>query len=310
MADKKNKKALILFSGGLDSILAAEILRKQHIEITCFAFTTHFFGAQQAVRSANILGFPLRIVEISKEFLEKVKTPEYGRGSGMNPCIDCHLLMLRKAKEIMEREEFDFVATGEVVGERPVSQNKKAMELVKKESGLNGYLLRPLSAGVLEETVPEKKGWVHRNKLFAVQGRQRKKQISLADKFGIEHYPAPAGGCILCEKEFAKKLSRLLKLCPNLEGNDIELLKTGRHFWHEKIKIVVGREHQENLKIKELARPGDVLVELSWVPGPTTLLRSYGEGRIKNEAFQKAKSLTKKYANKAEGKISFNINKI
>ncbi len=300
----------MLFSGGLDSILAAEALKRQGIETTCLVFTTDFFSADQAVDSARALGVPLITVDISEEFLDKVKKPEYGRGSGMNPCLDCHLLMLKKAKEIMGQEGFDFVATGEVLGERPMSQNKKAMEIIKKESGLNGYLLRPLSAKLLKETIPEKKHWVDRQQLFAIEGRQRKKQISLAGEWNIEHYPAPAGGCILCEKEFAKRLSRLLKLCPDLESNDVQVLKTGRHFWEGKVKIVVGRDHKENLKLKQLARPGDILIELSEVPGPTTLLRGCGEEKIGEKALQKAGSLTKEYANKAQDEVSFNIKRI
>ncbi len=290
-------------------MLAVEILRKQGVSVLPVAFKTDFFSARQAEESARKLGVSLRIVDISEEFLEKVKNPAYGRGSGLNPCIDCHLLMLEKAKEMMEKEGFLFVATGEVLGERPMSQNKKAMEIVKEESGLNGYLLRPLSAKLLEPSVPEKKGWVDRELLFDVRGRQRKKQIKLARKLGVGDYPTPAGGCILCEKEFAVKLKKLLEICPGAKSADVKLLKRGRHFWQKGVKIVVGRDHEENVELKKLAQEGDVLVELEGVPGPTTLLRVYEEGAAK-KALQKAKKLTKKYANKAEGEVSFKIKKI
>ncbi len=304
MKSKKKKKALVLFSGGLDSILVVEILKRQGVEVHLVSFTSYFFSSQEAKNSARRLGFFLEVVDISKEHLEIVKNPRFGRGSGVNPCIDCHLLMLKKAKEMMDKEGFDFVATGEVLGERPMSQNKKAMDLIKKESSLNGFLLRPLSALQLETTVPEKKGWVEREELFSIKGRSRKKQIELAKRWGIKEYPHPAGGCILCEKEFAQRFKNLMNKSEP-EESDVLLLKLGRHFWCGDVKIIVGRDHEENLEIKKLAREKDLLVELEDTPGPTTLIRSYNN-KIKKEALKKAKKLTKKYANE-EGDVTFNV---
>ena len=305
-------KALVMFSGGLDSILAAKILEEQGIEVLCVNFKSYFFDERLAVEMAKKFGFKLRVIDFSKEHLELVKNPKYGYGKAMNPCLDCHILMLKKLKEIMEKENFDFVATGEVLGERPMSQTKKALKIVEEESSLKGYLLRPLSAKLLEETIPEKKKLVDREKLFDIKGRSRKRQIELAKKFGIESYPTPAGGCLLTDLEFGKKLRELLKIFPNCDGNDIELLKNGRQFWLGKIKIVVGRNEEENLNLKKLARENDVLVELTNYPGPLTLIRNYGEKKISKLAIEKAKELTKYYSTKARGKadVKFSIKQV
>jgi tRNA U34 2-thiouridine synthase MnmA/TrmU len=295
----KKVKALVLFSGGLDSMLAAKILMEQGIKVVPVYFKSYFFGPEIAKKSAEILGLKLKVIDISKEHLKIVRKPKFGYGQSMNPCIDCHLLMLKKAKEIMKKEKFDFVATGEVLGERPMSQNKKALELIEKLSSLKGYLLRPLSAKLLKPTIPEKKRLVDREKLFDIKGRSRKRQIELAKKFGIKWYPSPAGGCILTDLEFGKRLKELFEKKKKIDENDIELLKLGRHFWFDDIKIIVGRDHEENLKIKKLARKGDILIEMKNYTGPTTLIRGKG---IKNEILEKAKELTKFYSTKARDK--------
>lgn len=305
-------KTVVLLSGGLDSMLAVKVLMEQGIKVRTVSFKSHFFDAKQARKAAKNLKVPLKVIDISKEHLKIVKGPKYGYGRGMNPCIDCHILMLRLAKEIMEKEKFDFVSTGEVLGERPMSQNKRTLELVEEESSLKGYLLRPLSAKLLAETIPEKKGQVAREKLFAIFGRSRKKQIELAKKWKIKYYPSPAGGCLLTDLEFSKRLRELFQKCSDSKSNDIELLKVGRHFWFldkPKVKIVVGRNHRENLKIKKLARKKDVLIELKDIVGPTTLIRNYGKGKISKEILQEAKSLTKFYSKRARDKedVKFKI---
>ena len=303
-------KALVLFSGGLDSILACKILEEQKIEVVPVFFKSYFFGPEIAEKSAKILGLKLRVIDFSKEQLKIVKKPKFGRGSAMNPCLDCHILMLKKAKELMKKEKFDFVATGEVLGERPMSQNKKALELVEKESSLKGYLLRPLSAKLLKETIPEKKGWVNREKLLDIQGRSRKRQIELAKKFKIKWYPQPAGGCILTDLEFGKKLKDLLKKYPEFDGNDVETLKVGRHFWKGNSKIIVGRNHQENLKLEALKRKKDIIIKMENYPGPTVLIRPY-KSKISSKILNTAKELIIRYSKKAQGKkdIKFQIQK-
>lgn len=341
-----SKKALVLFSGGLDSILAVRTLQEQGIKVVGLTFKSYFFGAEQAEKSAKGLKIPLKIVDFSERHLKIVKNPRYGYGKGLNPCIDCHALMLKEAKKIMNpaespdgdggarKKRFDFVATGEVLGERPMSQNKQALALVEKESSLKGYLLRPLSARLLEETIPEKKEWVDRKKLFAISGRSRKKQMELAKKWKIKAYPTPAGGCLLTDLEFSKRLRELFKKYPKGCKNDIELLKAGRHFccvlrpssavadfgrrrpkpkgegggW---VKIVVGRNHQENVKLKELVQKRDILIELKDFTGPTTLIRNYGGGKISKEILEEAKNKTKYYSTKARNKkqVEFLIKK-
>jgi len=300
----KKVRALVLLSGGLDSLLAAKILLEQNIQVVGLVFKSYFFDEKQAKKFAKQLKIPLKIINFGREHLKIVKNPKYGYGRGMNPCIDCHLLMLKKAKEVMKKEKFDFVVTGEVLGERPFSQNKKALKLIEEESSLKGYLLRPLSAKLLPKTIPEKKGWVKREKLFGIRGKRRKKQIELAKKFGLE-YPQPSGGCILTDLTFSKKLKELLEVKKGIGKNDIELLKIGRHFWFDGIKVVLGRNEKENKKLEKLAKKKDVLLKPKF-PGPTGLIRVY-KGKISKTLLQKVKKLIKNYSKKAKPKSGFEI---
>ncbi|MEA3293069.1 MAG: HAD hydrolase-like protein [Patescibacteria group bacterium] len=294
---KKSKhKALLLFSGGLDSILALKILENQGIKTTLLFLKTYFFDEKIAKKMAENLKKPLMVVDISKKHLEMVKKPKYGYGKAMNPCIDCHILMLEKAKEIFKKEKFDFIATGDVLGERPMSQNRKTLDLIEKQSSLKGVLLRPLSAKLLNETIPEKNGLVDRKKLLDISGRSRKKQIELAKKSGIKQYPSPAGGCLLTDIEFAKKVSKLFKICPKCSGNDVELLKLGRHFFFNKIKIVIGRNEKEDKKMRKIAQKKDVLIEMKNYSGPLTLIRNYSKNKLSMDILEKAKKMTKNYS--------------
>ncbi len=300
----KKIKALVLFSGGLDSILAAKILQEQGIEVWGLTFTSPFFGSAQAEKAARQLGIKLKVVDFFKEHLEIVKLPKYGYGKNMNPCIDCHLLMLKMAKKIMQKQSFNFIATGEVLGERPMSQNKQALKLIAQESGLKDYLLRPLSAKLLEPTIPENKGWVKREKLFDIKGRSRKKQMDLAKKWGIKQYPSPAGGCLLTDPQFSKKLKELLEKTKKLKKNDMELLKIGRHFWQNKAKIVIGRNEIENEKLKQLGSKKDIFIEMQNYTGPAGLIRHYGScnKKISSPTEKRAKNLVQFYSTKARNK--------
>jgi tRNA U34 2-thiouridine synthase MnmA/TrmU len=297
----KTAKALLLFSGGLDSLLAAKILQEQGIEVEAVFFKSYFFDIKKISKN---LGFKLRIADISDKQFEIVKNPKYGYGKNMNPCIDCHLLMFKEAKKLMEKEGFDFIATGEVLDERPMSQNKKSLALIEKESGLTRKVLRPLSAKLLEPTDAEKKGIVDRDELYFIKGKSRKKQIELAKKFKIKDYLTPAGGCLLTDPEFSKKLKELLDKNKDVSKNDLELLYYGRHFWHNNVKIVVGRDEHENKEIEKLKQEGDVLIELKNIPGPMTLVRGKD-----GQAIEKAKELTKYYSLKARDKkqVEFKI---
>ena len=297
MKNKKQRiKALVLFSGGLDSILAVKILQKQGIEAVGLTFVSYFFNAEQAQKTAKDLKIDLKVVNFSDEHLDMVKKPRYGYGRAINPCIDCHLMMIKKAGRILKKEKYDLIATGEVLGERPMSQNKQALDLIAKESGIKEYLLRPLSAKLLEPTILEKNGLIDRQKLLNISGRSRKIQIALAEKWKIKEYPTPAGGCLLTDLQFGSRLKEAFDKWPDADGQDIELLKLGRHFWFKDNKIVVGRNHQENLKMKKIAKKEDILIEPKAFPGPSILIRSKKE--IFPESLSMAKELMIKYSPK------------
>ncbi|MEA2113307.1 MAG: tRNA 4-thiouridine(8) synthase ThiI [Patescibacteria group bacterium] len=298
---KAKIKCLALLSGGLDSILAVKILQKQGVEVTGLCFVSYFFNSKSAEKAAEQLKIKLKIVDISDEHLKMAKNPRYGYGKNMNPCVDCHLMMLRKAKEIYCRLcesrqcGFDFIATGEVLGERPMSQNKQMLKMLEDKSGLKGYLLRPLSARLFKPTIPEKEKLIDRDKLLTLSGRNRKKQIALAKKWGIKNYPTPSGGCLLTDPGFSKRLKELFNRWPNCEGNDVELLKLGRHFWIRDDKIIVGRNKGENSEIKKLFLKKDVLIEPNF-PGPTILIRS--KGKVLKRSMNKAEELMERYSGK------------
>jgi tRNA U34 2-thiouridine synthase MnmA/TrmU len=265
-------KAICVFSGGLDSMLAAELLRAQGIDVLGFFFETPFFSPKKATKSAQSMGLPIKVVDITKRHMAMLKHPKHGYGANMNPCIDCHALMFKIAGEMLEKERADFVLTGEVLGQRPMSQNKKSLALIAFESGLGGLLLRPLSAKRLPMTIPEEKGWVKRDLLMDFQGRSRKPQIELAKTLNIEWYPSPAGGCLLTEEVFSRRLKDLFSSQSNQYLREIELLKLGRHFRvSAHTKLVVGRNKDENNKIRTLSGQNDLILIAAFVPGPTVL---------------------------------------
>jgi tRNA U34 2-thiouridine synthase MnmA/TrmU len=278
--------------------LAAKTLKNQGIRVTGLSFKSYFFNTSAASKAAKNLKIPLKVIDFSRGHLVMLKNPKHGYGKSMNPCIDCHTLMLKKAKEIMKKGKFDFVATGEVLGERPMSQNSRALKLIEKEASLIGYLLRPLSAKLLEPTIPEKEGLVDRDNLFDISGRSRQKQAALARLWRIGDYPSPAGGCLLTDPIFGKKLKELLQICPGCGEKDVALLRYGRHFWFNRMKIVVGRNEAENKKIKMLAGRGDVLIEMKEYPGPQTLIKNYSKKEVSSDILMKAKELTRHYSAK------------
>ncbi len=253
-------------------MLAAQIIRAQGIEVLGIFFATPFFGPSRATKSARSIDLPLKIVDITDLHLQMIKAPKHGMGKHMNPCIDCHALMCKVARQMMEKEGASFVITGEVLGQRPMSQNRRGLELVARDSGLGGLLLRPLSAKHLPLTIPEEKGWVDREKLLDIEGRSRKIQMQLAKTLGIKDYPSPAGGCLLTDEVFSRRLKDLLS-DDHVSREQIELLKLGRHFrLTQRAKVVVGRNEKENKAIKVLTRPEDILFSCQSVPGPTVLL--------------------------------------
>jgi len=266
-------KAVGLLSGGLDSILATRLLQDQGIELLAISFRTPFFDSQKAQRAAAQLRVSLRIMDISEEHLQLVRNPRYGYGRNMNPCIDCHILMLRRAGQLLEREDFDFIFTGEVLGQRPMSQNKQVLGMVARDSGYEGLILRPLSAKLLPETIPEREGKVDRGKLLDIRGRSRKSQLELAKRYGIGDFPDPAGGCVLTDPGFSRRLRDLLAHQDEVQIRDIDLLRVGRHFrLDESTKVIIGRHKEENERILELVQEGDVIIRVMDYPGPIALI--------------------------------------
>ncbi|MGA2466344.1 MAG: hypothetical protein ABSH06_18580 [Thermodesulfobacteriota bacterium] len=292
-------KAIALLSGGLDSTLAAKVVMEQGVELEALNFLTVFctctnrgetcLASQKAVDS---LGIPLRVFNVSEEYLDVVKHPKHGYGSNMNPCIDCRIFMLKKAKAYMEETGASFIVTGEVLGQRPMSQRRDAMRLIEKEAGLEGYIVRPLSAKFLPVTIPEKEGWINRETLPEFQGRSRKPQIKLADHYGIRDYPCPAGGCLLTDPQFANRMKDLMLSNPKFSLNDVHLLKIGRHFrLSHNLKLVVGRNEEDNKKIQTFTQEGDILLKALHIPGPLSLLR----GEPNGIEIEKAASITVRY---------------
>ena len=270
-------KAIALFSGGLDSILAFKVIAEQGIEVSGITFETPFFGAAKARLTAERIGLPLAVLDITAEHLRMLRAPRYGYGRNMNPCIDCHTLMLQIAGRRMEEEGADFVFTGEVLGERPMSQGKQSLYVVAKNAGYPDRILRPLSAKLLPETEPERSGKVDRSRLCDIQGRGRKRQMEMAVHYGITSYPPPAGGCLLTDPIFSRRLRDLFDHHDH-EIRDIDLLKVGRHFrLDEKTKAIVGRNAMDNETIERMATRGDALIRIDSFPGPTVLVPGGGD---------------------------------
>lgn len=266
-------RALGLASGGLDSMLAALVLREQGIEVHWICFETPFFSADRARQAAAQLAIPLAVRDITPVYLDMLRNPHCGYGRHMNPCMDCHALMFRLAGENMAAEGYDFVFSGEVLGQRPMSQTRNALRYVEKNSGLRGHILRPLSALGLPETVVEQQGLVDRSRLLDIRGRGRKTQIALARRYGITDYPAPAGGCRLTDKGYAERLGDLLAHDAAPRRRDLDRLKTGRHLRLDAgTKIVVGRTRLENEALEATVDPArDLKIRVLGVPGPLTL---------------------------------------
>lgn len=262
-------KAIGLVSGGLDSSIAVALIRSQGIEVIALHFVSPFWREKEFLREViERLGVEFREVPVGEEYLEIIKNPRFGYGKNLNPCIDCKIFMLRRARAIMEEERASFVFTGEVVGQRPKSQMRNTLRLIEKESELSGFLLRPLSARLLLPTIPELRGWVKREELLGIAGRGRKTQLELAKRFGIEKYASPAGGCLLTDPLFCERLRDLMEHGPFV-FEEIELLKVGRHFrFHPSYRLVVGRDEGENRVLSRLARAGDLLFSPQGEKGP------------------------------------------
>ena len=272
-------RGLGLSSGGLDSILAALVLKQQGIEVKWVTFETPFFSADKSYRAAEMTGIPLTVQSITDTYLPMLRNPRCGYGQHMNPCLDCHALMFRLAGEMMQDGGFDFLFSGEVLGQRPMSQTRPSLRYVEKNSMFDGYIVRPLSAGRLDATLPEKQGLIDRGQLLDITGRSRKRQIQLAKDFGLISYPAPGGGCLLTDKGYSTRLKDLFAHQKFCKETELELLKYGRHFrLNESTKIIVGRTKQDNENILTCHDPGeDAIIKVEEFPGPTVLMPRGGD---------------------------------
>mgnify|MGYP001275308707 CR=1 FL=1 len=270
-------KAISLFSGGLDSQLAVKLMQNQGIEVTAITFDSPFFGANERTKkAARHLGIEWLVQPVGDEYFEKVlKNPVYGYGKNLNPCIDCHAFMFRKAGDLMQDLGASFIITGEVLGQRPMSQNRSALNAVDKLSGYKGYIVRPLCGQLLDATIPEKEGWIDRQMLLDISGRSRTRQMQLAEKYGIQEYPSPAGGCLLTEQNYVRRLKHLMSLIENPRPEHLGILRVGRHFYlQEGLLLAVGRNHAENERLESLATSSDLLLKVTDRPGPVGLLRA------------------------------------
>jgi len=280
MIPSRKAKAIALFSGGLDSILATKLISEQGITVVAlhfrlpFAVRSRVISEERLRRMAELAGASLVSVDAGDDYYDIVRNPEFGYTRNLAPCIDCLVFMLRKAKELMKELKADFVLTGEVVGQRSFFQNKRSLKQIEKSAGLEGRLLRPLCAKLLEPTIAELTGLVRRERLLEFRGRGRRRQIRLAREFGLMDYPIPGGACLLADKNFAARCRDELEH-GTFEVRDIEMLKLGRHFRLEsKAKVVVGRNEQENHRLEELAAEDDLVCRPVGVMGPVVVLRS------------------------------------
>ncbi len=298
---RQDMKALGLISGGLDSSLAVKLVQDQGVIVEGVNFVSPFLNSKKdhTASVAQQLGVSIKSFNLGNEYFEVLRNPKYGYGKNLNPCIDCRIFMFKKAKVIAEKTNAAFLVTGEVLNERPMTQNRETLRITEREAGLEGKILRPLSAKLLPETKAEKQGWVEREKLLDISGRSRKRQIKLAEEFGITEYPTPAGGCLLTFKEFAAKARDLFQHKEKVTQNDIELLKVGRHFRFGKNKIIVGRNEDENEFLKRIKEKTNYFFEVPDCGSPITLL----QGPKTQRSLKVAAAITLRYSDKGEDAI-------
>ncbi|MGM0444718.1 MAG: 7-cyano-7-deazaguanine synthase, partial [Fibrobacterota bacterium] len=268
---KGNIKCLVLFSGGLDSVIAVHLMKQQGVDVLALHFVLPFHAGESHERVqgyADALNVPLRIEEEGADFLQMVQENHYGMGSSVNPCIDCRIFRLQKARRIMQEENADFLVTGEVAGQRPMSQRIQLLPVIEEKAGLSGYLLRPLSAQLLEPTVPEENGWVDRSQLLDITGKGRKRQYAIQQAYNLAA-DTPGGGCLLTEKETAKRYHELKKIGP-VDLTRFRLLAAGRHFWiSARTYLIIGRTEEDNTRLLRYVKDADCRrLIMTDVPGP------------------------------------------
>lgn len=269
------RKGVAMISGGLDSTLAARILLDQGVELVGVYLSAPWgcCDKTKAMKVARSLGIDFMVVQLDEEYIQVLRKPKYGYGAHMNPCIDCRIYMFQKAKEFMGKIGASFLVTGEVLGQRPMSQMKPSLLLIEEQAGLSRQVVRPLSAKVLPISLPEEQGLVDREKLFAITGRSRKEQMELAIRLQILDYPNPAGGCLLTDPQFSQRVKDLFNHQEEIDLEDMEMLRIGRHFrFNDMTKLIVGRNEQENATLEEYLAPGRVLFRPDDFPAPSVLL--------------------------------------
>ena len=294
-------KAVALYSGGLDSTLAILTVLRQGIEVKAVTFLNHFgcdisdksSCSKDPFSAAEKFGFEVKLCHLADKFIRIVKDPKFGHGKNMNPCMDCRILMLREAREFMDMTGAEFLITGEVLGQRPMSQRRDALDIIDREAGLRGLILRPLCAKLMKPTVMEEKGIVNRDLLYDFSGRSRKPQMALAAEFGLTDYPAPAGGCLLTEPNYSFRLRELLDHDADPSLEDLALLRLGRHFRvsHD-CKIIVGRNRSENESMLSLEAGKGVRLRVEDYASPIVLV----QGKATEEIIRIAASLCARYS--------------
>lgn len=276
-----NKKAVALLSGGLDSTLAVKVMIEQGIDVVALNFISAFCTCNcrtntcksEAKRVADEFGIPIKILNKGLDYIEIIRKPQHGYGKAMNPCIDCRIYIHKLAKLYMEEIGASFIITGEVLGQRPMSQRREVFQIIEKECGLEGLIVRPLSAQYLQPTIPEELGIIDRKKLMDMIGRSRKPQIALAEGLDIHNYPCPSGGCLLTDKIFSKRIRDLLEHKKEITTKDLYLLRVGRHFrLNKETKVIIGRDEDDNRKIINLVQHDNTLIEPLDFQGPTGLV--------------------------------------
>ncbi|MHA2123065.1 MAG: hypothetical protein ACW990_17850, partial [Promethearchaeota archaeon] len=301
--EKKEASNIIglgLVSGGLDSLTACLLLKQQGIEVIGLNFKSPFCQCDKVLSHSECglnlfpekLGIEVHTIIKGDDYLEIVRNPKFGYGKNLNPCIDCRIYILRKAKEFKTMVKADFIFTGEVLNQRPKSQHKRALEIVEKESGLEGELLRPLSALQLKPTIFESQGLIDRSKLLGISGRSRKPQLELARANGLLEDYFACGGCLLTDQNFARRMRDYLKFNETLKMEDIYILKQGRHYRYKNTKIIVGRDEIGNNILLHLTKPNDLIMEVKDIPGPITIV----QGEITQESLEFAAALTLRHS--------------
>jgi tRNA-specific 2-thiouridylase len=309
-----NKKALILFSGGLDSALAAKVMLDQGIDLVALHFYTPFFFESEAeskrTSSAELvaqdLGIPIKLIEKGEDFIDLVRHPKHGYGKNLNPCIDCRIYIFKKAGELIEPLGASFLVSGEVLGQRPMSQRRDTINLIDRESGLKGLILRPLSAKCFPETIPEQEGIVDRERLLGISGRGRKEQFELAERFGLKGYDSPGGGCLLTDRIYSHRLRDVFEHVSDFNMADLRQLRVGRHFRiNDGLKVIMGRNQEDNRKLIDIMHEDNIIYRCLNKPGPVLLAR----GAVSVSDEQLIGAMLRRYAHVKPGE-SLRINRI